>query len=331
MKSRHFLQLIALSALWGASFLFLRIASPVLGPQVLATGRVALACVVLLWLMRHLQQTWPGREHAWPLLWLGISTVALPFWLFSWAALRLPAGYSALLNATAVLFGTLAAAAVGEQRLSAGKVLGCVLGFVGVGLIVRLGPVDPNASTIAGALACVAAAACYGISGPFLKRRTAHMEPLALATALHLAALLVMLPGGPWTLPEGAGRGDIGSGLLDAPAHDAACVLGGGAQFGIFDPGVWRHLGPCVSGRAAVGRHFCRRLVGAAGHGAGDRVYPAAPSGPHRAPALNRLSPRRHPVETPATGYASGPTHLGTRRARALAPAAKTGRCRSPP
>ena len=202
MKSRHFLQLIALSALWGASFLFLRIASPVLGPQVLATGRVALACLVLLWLMRHLKQTWPGREHAWPLLWLGLSTVALPFWLFSWAALRLPAGYSALLNATAVLFGTLAAAAVGEQRLSVGKVLGCVLGFVGVGLIVRLGPVEPSASTIAAALACVAAAACYGISGPFLKRHTARMEPLALATALHLAALLVMLPGGLWTLPD---------------------------------------------------------------------------------------------------------------------------------
>ena len=189
MKSRHFLQLIALSALWGASFLFLRIASPVLGPQVLATGRVALACLVLLWLMRHLKQTWPGREHAWPLLWLGLSTVALPFWLFSWAALRLPAGYSALLNATAVLFGTLAAAAVGEQRLSVGKVLGCVLGFVGVGLIVRLGPVEPSASTIAAALACVAAAACYGISGPFLKRHTARMEPL-------------VLPGGLWTLPD---------------------------------------------------------------------------------------------------------------------------------
>jgi drug/metabolite transporter (DMT)-like permease len=169
---------------------------------VLATGRVALACLVLLWLMRHLKQTWPGREHAWPLLWLGLSTVALPFWLFSWAALRLPAGYSALLNATAVLFGTLAAAAVGEQRLSVGKVLGCVLGFVGVGLIVRLGPVEPSASTIAAALACVAAAACYGISGPFLKRHTARMEPLALATALHLAALLVMLPGGLWTLPD---------------------------------------------------------------------------------------------------------------------------------
>jgi drug/metabolite transporter (DMT)-like permease len=202
VKSHHFLQLIALSALWGASFLFLRIASPVLGPQVLATGRVLLACLVLLLLMRQLKQVWPGREHAWPLLWLGVSTVALPFWLFSWAALRLPAGYSALLNATAVLFGTLAAAAVGEQHLSVGKVLGCLLGFVGVGLIVRLGPVEPTASTIAAALACVAAAACYGVSGPFLKRHTARMEPLALATALHLAALLVMLPGGLWTLPE---------------------------------------------------------------------------------------------------------------------------------
>ena len=229
MTARHFLQLIALSALWGASFLFLRIASPVLGPQVLAMGRVALACVVLIWLMGRLKQTWPGREHVGPLFLLGLSTVAFPFWLFSWAALRLPAGYSALLNATAVLFGTLAAAAVGEQRLSLGKVTGCMLGFVGVALIVRLGPVEPSANTMAGALACVAAAACYGISGPFLKKHTERLEPLALATTLHLAALLVMVPGGLWALPD---------------AHGTPGALASMAVLGVLTSGLgyWWHL-----------------------------------------------------------------------------------------
>lgn len=202
MKPRYFIQLIALSALWGASFLFLRIASPLLGPQVLATGRVLLACVTLALIMRYLGQAWPARAHWRELALLGLTTVALPFWLYSWAALKLPAGYSALLNATAVLFGTLAAAAVGEQRLSASKLLGCLLGFVGVGLIVKLGPVEPTPSTIAAALACVAAAACYGISSPFIKRSTQRMEPLTLTCGLHVAALLVMLPGGLWTLPE---------------------------------------------------------------------------------------------------------------------------------
>ncbi|MCU0762968.1 MAG: DMT family transporter [Hydrogenophaga sp.] len=201
MKTRHFAQLVALSALWGASFLFIRIASPVMGPMVLAGCRVALAGITLALIMRGLRQGWPW-EHWRELLLLGALSVAVPFLLYAWAALHLPAGYSALLNTTAVVFGTLASAWFKEDTLTLRKLLGCALGFVGVGLIVRLGPVQPDAATLAAALACVTAAACYGFSTPLMKRATTRMQPLAIAAGIHLAALVLVLPGTVWGWPQ---------------------------------------------------------------------------------------------------------------------------------
>ena len=113
MHTRHFLQLIGMSALWGASFPLLRIASPALGPWLLAGLRCTLAAVVLAVLMRALRERWPPRA-AWPrLALLSLLTVVTPFVLFNWAALVIPAGYSAVLNATAPLFGVLGAALAG--------------------------------------------------------------------------------------------------------------------------------------------------------------------------------------------------------------------------
>lgn len=201
MRTRHFAQLVGLSALWGSSFLFLRIAAPLLGPLTLAGTRVALAIVALVCIMRALRQPWPWR-HWRELGLLGMLTVALPFLLYSWASLRLPAGYSALLNTTAVLFGTLAAAWFKEDTLSLRKLLGCAVGFAGVALIVQLGPVRLDGPTVLAVLACIVASGCYGASTPLMKRATTRMEPLAIAGGIHVAALLVLAPGALWALPQ---------------------------------------------------------------------------------------------------------------------------------
>lgn len=201
MRTHHFAQLVGLSALWGASFMFIRMAAPVLGPWVLAAGRVSLALLTLAVLMRVLRHPWPWREWR-SLMLLGALTVAVPFMLYAWAGLHLPAGYSALLNTTAVLFGTLASAWFKEDTLTLRKLLGCAFGFVGVGLIVRLGPVPLNADTGLAALACMAAAACYGVSTPLMKRATNRMQPLAIAAGIHFMALWFVLPGAVWTLPS---------------------------------------------------------------------------------------------------------------------------------
>ena len=200
VKTRHFLQLVLLSALWGASFLFIRIASPVLGPNVMAALRIGLATLTLIGIMRIANESWPW-SHWRELFGLGTLTVALPFLLYAWAALHLPAGYSSLLNTMAVPFGVIAAAWMKEDTLSARKWLGCISGFAGVALIVQLGPVQPTPALLLAAAACVTASACYGISTTWMKRATQRMSPLSIAAGIHAAAL-VLLPGAAWSLPE---------------------------------------------------------------------------------------------------------------------------------
>jgi drug/metabolite transporter (DMT)-like permease len=197
MQTRHFLQLIALSALWGGSFPLLRIASPALGPWLLAGLRCLLAALVLTLLMRVLRQRWPARA-AWPrLALLSLLTVVAPFVLFNWAALVIPAGYSAVLNATAPLFGVLGAAFMGEERLTARRLVGCAIGFAGVALLVQLGPVAVTAPVVLAALACAGAAAAYGLGAILMKRATLEHDALPASAVVHVAgALLLLLPAG---------------------------------------------------------------------------------------------------------------------------------------
>ena len=201
MQTKHFGQLVALSALWGASFMLIRVASPVMGPNVLALLRVGAATVTLGILMRVVQHRWPVG-HWRELALLGALSVACPFLLFAWAALQLPAGYSALLNSTAVIFGIFASAWLKEDTLTVRKLVGCAFGFAGVALIVQLGPLDPTPVLLAAALACITASACYGISTTWMKRATQRMSPLAIAAGIHAAALVLLLPGAVWNLPQ---------------------------------------------------------------------------------------------------------------------------------
>ncbi len=198
MKPQHFLQLVALSALWGASFMLIRMASPVLGPNVLAAARIGMATLTLAVIMRLARHTWP-RGHWRELALIGLLSVALPFLLFAWAALRLPAGYSALLNSTAVVFGMFASAWFKEDTLTTRKVIGCICGFAGVALIVGLGPVQPTWEVALAALACVVASGCYGVSTPLMKRALGRMQPLQIAAGLHAMAFLMLLPGAAWS------------------------------------------------------------------------------------------------------------------------------------
>lgn len=197
MQTRHFLQLIAMSALWGASFPLLRIASPALGPWVVAATRCTLAAIVLSLLMSTLRDRWPPRS-AWPQLTLvGLLSVVIPFVLFNWAALIIPSGYSAVLNATAPLFGVMAAALAGEEKLTRVRLLGCAVGFAGVALLVQLGPVAVTPTVILAALACVVASASYGFGAIQMKRVTMAYSPLPSSAVVHITgALILIVPGG---------------------------------------------------------------------------------------------------------------------------------------
>jgi len=142
--------------------------------------------------MRLLGERWPTRASWPPLAALGLLTVVAPFVLFNWAALTLPAGYSAVLNATAPVFGLLAATVAGDEKFTSRGLVGCVIGFSGVALLVQLGPVEATPTVILAALACTAASGCYGIGTTFMKRAAAHHPPLAAAATIHVAAALTL-------------------------------------------------------------------------------------------------------------------------------------------
>lgn len=255
VKHGHFFQLVGLSALWGASFLFIRVASPALGPWVLAGSRVLLACLTLGLLLRWLQQR-PPWPHWRQLAVLGVAAVALPFVLYAWAALTLPGSYMALLNTTAVLFGALSAAWLGDDRLTLAKLSGCVLGLLGVGLIVRLGPMVPSTQVLQAAGASLLAAACYGLCTPWMKRTTQHMEPLTIALGMNLAAGVALWPMAAWHAPS---------------AQFSTGVLASVAVLGVGSSGLatWLHLRVMrhVSPVAAMSPAFMIPLFGVAwGH-----------------------------------------------------------------
>ncbi|MEJ7932455.1 EamA family transporter [Ramlibacter sp. AN1015] len=197
MHARHFLQLVFLSAVWGASFPLIRIAAPAFGPIPMACLRCALAAGVLTALMRLTGQSWPRRSH-WPALTvLGLLTVVSPFVFFNAAGLVLPAGYSAVLNATAPLFGVLAGALFADETLTTRKLAGCAAGVLGVALLVQLGPVAPTMPVILGVVACVIASASYGFGAILMKRATMAHQPLPASAVVHIAgALVLLLPAG---------------------------------------------------------------------------------------------------------------------------------------
>ena len=201
MQTRYFLQLVALSALWGSSFMLTRVAVPALGPNLLAAMRMSLATLVLALIMRVLKHRWPWEQWR-ELLLLGALAVAGPHILYAWSAIHLPAGYGALLTVTSVLFGAFASAWLKEETLTPAKILGCLAGFGGAALVVRLGPVQPTATLVSSAMACMCGAALSGISTPFLKRATKHMEPLTITAGMHAAGAMLLLPGALYDWPQ---------------------------------------------------------------------------------------------------------------------------------
>jgi len=194
MRSADLVRLLVLAAIWGASFLFMRIVAPVLGALWTAEVRVAIAGLAMLAFMLLTGRAMQFRTNWKHYLVLGTMNSALPFALFSYAALTLPAGYSAILNATSPLWGAIVGAAVLGEALTPRKIAGLVTGVLGVAFLVRLGPAEFTPQVLAAALACVTAALCYGIAGAYSKKKSSGIAPPMMATGSQLGAALVLLP-----------------------------------------------------------------------------------------------------------------------------------------
>ncbi|HEX5684906.1 MAG TPA: DMT family transporter [Ideonella sp.] len=192
-------EMLLLGLAWGASFLFMRVATPEFGPVALVALRVAVAALLLAPLLRGVWRH-PDAGRWWrPVLMLGIFNSALPFCLFALSALSLPAGFSAVLNATAILWGATLGWAIFGARLGGVQALGLLLGVSGVvGMVAhKLAAAEPTAGLPLGVGAAVLATACYGACAHYTHRHLADAPaPLVAAGSQAAAALVLLVPGG---------------------------------------------------------------------------------------------------------------------------------------
>jgi len=197
LRIADLLRLLLLAAIWGASFLFMRVAAPELGSMPTAFFRASLGALGLLVLLLVLRTDWDFRGKFRICLLLGVINAGLPSAMYCLAALILPAGYSAIFNATTPLMGVLIGALFFQEGITASKAVGVALGLFGVAVLTRTGPIAFDMHLLLGAGACLVATTCYGFAG-FLTRRwigqQGGLDNRLTAFASLVGASLFLLP-----------------------------------------------------------------------------------------------------------------------------------------
>lgn len=194
---RNLILLLAISAIWGASFLFIKVAVRDLAPATLIFGRVGLAAVTLALIAPFLvgsRETLAQLRANWR--WLTVVAVvntALPFWLLSWGETKIQSGLASIIQASLPIFNALLSFLFfREVKVVGMKLVGVVVGFVGVALLVGAQP----QGKVLGALAVVGMALCYGLGGLFAGRHLSSVEPLVVALASTAISAAVAAPAG---------------------------------------------------------------------------------------------------------------------------------------
>lgn len=198
-----YLVLILLSAIWGASFLFLRISSPVFGPFFLIEMRVASALLVLLPVCIVL-----GKQHEivsnWrPILLLSFCNMTVPFCLLAYATLSIGAGFASIINATVPFFTAILAFILWQQRLALKAIVGMFIGFFGVVLLMldQSGPLGSSGNMIAIA-AAILGSVFYGLAINLMAQYLRGVSGVAVTTGSLIFSSLTLLPLALWQMPE---------------------------------------------------------------------------------------------------------------------------------
>ncbi len=194
MKFSDIVDLTTLGAVWGASFLFMRIAAPEFGPLVLVEVRVAIAALFLLpiFVLRadvsELTSNWKRLSV------LSVLNSAAPFFLLTFATLSITGGFAGILNATAPIWAAMIAWLWLSDKLGVSQIVGLVIGFLGVVLLVwdKIS-LSFDGTTIA-ILAGIVASAFYGYGGNYTKKYLSGMRPLGIATGSMIAAAIILFP-----------------------------------------------------------------------------------------------------------------------------------------
>ncbi|MCB9152079.1 MAG: DMT family transporter [Caldilineaceae bacterium] len=201
MKTIDLIYLFVLAALWGASYLFMRIAGPMLGSIVTMALRVSIAAATL-WLYVYLARKQPDwRRHWKQFLILGALNNAIPFVLITNAVIDLNASMAAILNATTPLFTAVVAALWVKEAFGMRKGVGVLLGITGVTILMGWSPLPLNQRVILATLQAIIAAVSYGFAAVYARTRFQGIAPLHTAVGQLSGSSLLLVPLGVASAP----------------------------------------------------------------------------------------------------------------------------------
>lgn len=196
---------MALGALWGSSFLFMRFSALEFGAMATAAGRVGIAAAFLLpivlikGLLPELQKHWKK------IFFMGIFNSAIPFACFAFSLLSITTGLSSILNATVPMFGALVAWVWLKDKPALSRIVGILIGFTGIALLAwgkaSFKPDASGAVTGWAVVACLVACLCYGISASYTKKYMGGIHPMVTAAGSQIGATLGLLIPAIWLWP----------------------------------------------------------------------------------------------------------------------------------
>jgi drug/metabolite transporter (DMT)-like permease len=218
--------LLLVAGIWGASFMFIEIAVEEMEPTVVMALRLllsALALLPFLLLQQGTRAALADLVEAGPgLAFLGLANAALPFTLIAWGQTKIDSSIAAIANAPVPIFVALLAIRYRPSERARGwRLVGILLGFLGVGVLAGFNP-EGGWWAVAGTLAVTAAAVCYAVSNLFAQNRYSETQPLVVVTGSSLAGALILAPVALAQLP-----GEVPS--VGALASVAALGIGGTA------------------------------------------------------------------------------------------------------
>lgn len=194
MKPKDIIQLFLLAAIWGSSYLFLRIVTPTIGVSMTMGVRILIAALVMVTVFGAIKK-WPLYGLYWKqYLVLGILNLVLPFSLTSYAITYLNASIGAILNATTPLFTMILSAFWLKEKLTHKKVIGLIIGLTGLVVLVGWIPLELSTDVVIALLFSLLAALSYGLGGVYTRLKLKGSEPLKTATGQLSAAAFLVIP-----------------------------------------------------------------------------------------------------------------------------------------
>lgn len=198
MRPANLARMVTLAALWGASYLFMRLAVPHLGVAWVVEGRTLAGGLVLAGFMVLTRRAFAAARYWRGYAVVGITGVALPFWLIASGIRTIDASTAAILNATSPIFSAIVAALWIRERLTVEKVAGIALSIAGIAVLVGWTPKPLSAAELAACGMCLAACACYGFTSVFTKVHLQGAPSSAISALSCLVAAGALAPFPPW-------------------------------------------------------------------------------------------------------------------------------------